>query len=168
MEKKSFDQGKKSSMTRTRITKLEEAGFIWAKPKGVDAWEERFEELQHYRDENGDPNVPTKYPNNRPLGRWVSTQRSMYKQFHSGGKFHKLPREEIERRISLLESMGFSWNLAPIKSFSREDFSLLRSGGIGTPPTSSSAGDVNSNESQYDGAADDDGTGRMRCACDAV
>lgn len=114
MEKKTYDEGnKKSSMTQAKIDRLEQAGFVWAKPKGVDAWEQKFEELQDYITEHGDPHVPTKYPDNRALGRWVSTQRNMYKKYHSGGRFNNLSTEEIERRIALLQSLRFSWNMSP-------------------------------------------------------
>ena len=113
MEKKNYDEGNtKSSMNPIKIAKLEAAGFVWAKPKGVDAWEQKFEELLEYVEEKGDPNVPTKYPSNRALGRWVSTQRNMYKKYQSDRRFNNLSRAEIERRISLLESLGFSWSMA--------------------------------------------------------
>jgi hypothetical protein len=112
MEKKTYDDGNaKSSMTTNKISKLEEAGFVWAKPKGVDAWEQRFEELQKYVKEFGDPHVPTKYPDNRALGRWVSTQRNMYKKFHTGEKCNSLSRDEMQRRLTLLNSVEFSWRM---------------------------------------------------------
>ena len=83
------------------------------KPKGVSAWEEKYNELQQYIHEKGDANVPTKYAANRALGRWVSTQRNMYKKYHGGASFNSLLPAEIERRIELLNQLGFIWNMAP-------------------------------------------------------
>lgn len=83
------------------------------KPKGVSAWEEKYNELQQYMREKGDANVPTKYVENRALGRWVSTQRNMYKKYHGGASFNSLLPSEIERRIQLLNQLGFIWNMAP-------------------------------------------------------
>lgn len=80
-----------------------------AKPKGVGAWERKYQELQEYREAKGDSNVPTKYKENRALGRWVSTQRNMYKRFTAGEPFNNLSLDEIERRIALLKKMDFCW-----------------------------------------------------------
>lgn len=55
-------------------------------------------------------NVPTKNRDNRALGRWVSTQRSMFKKFQEGDI------NDIEvwnRRIRRLNGINFSWSLAP-------------------------------------------------------
>lgn len=84
----------------------------------MNAWEEKYEELQQYLREKGDANVPTKYVENRALGRWVSTQRNMYKKYHAGASFNSLPPAELERRIVLLDQLGFSWNMAPPSSSS--------------------------------------------------
>jgi hypothetical protein len=54
MSKKAKDADKASSMTDEKIKLLEKAGFIWAKPRGQEAWEERFSELQKYFEKNGD------------------------------------------------------------------------------------------------------------------
>ena len=103
-------------MNPKRIAKLEAAGFVWAKAKGVEAWEQRFAELRQYVEEKGDPHVPTKHHDNRALGRWVSEQRKMYRKYKAGTRYNKLEQEETERRISLLESVGFIWNMAPTSS----------------------------------------------------
>jgi hypothetical protein len=155
-EKRFYDQDGISSMTPIKIAKLEEAAFVWAKPKGVDAWEQRYEELQEFIAEHGHPHVPTRYPDNRALGRWVSTQRQMYKTFHSGAKYTKsLPPEEIERRISLLDSVRLSWcMMGRQEDFSSEETSLLQSAGIPYAPTSS-VSVANNNKSQCDNANED-------------
>ena len=99
MEKKAFDEGKKSSFTQAKVDALNAIGFAWAKRKGQAAWSEKFEQLVEYKYKYGDcectavarvklhfskdyltrllfsaGNVPTKYPKNPALGRWVSTQ----------------------------------------------------------------------------------------------
>ena len=61
-------------------------------------WWARFGELEEYRKEHGDCNVPYKYKANPQLGRWVSKQRQMYQQ-------KKLSSERVEA----LESIGFEW-----------------------------------------------------------
>lgn len=83
-----------------------------AKPKGIDAWESKYKELVKYKQKYGDANVPTKYSINRALGRWVSTQRNMWKKYQAQGPAGmNLPPEEIERRIRLLDALEFTWNM---------------------------------------------------------
>ena len=98
MEKKAYDERTKSSMTQRKIDSLNSIGFTWAKRKGDVSWNEKFRELQEYRRVHGNckisfvfegrfslvwisrllllllGEVPTKYPANPALGRWVSTQ----------------------------------------------------------------------------------------------
>ena len=88
-------------MTQRKINALNALGFQWAKRKGDTSWNEKFQELKQYREEHGNcklstilwvqafvrnvplklsipisgiGEVPTKYPKNPALGRWVSTQ----------------------------------------------------------------------------------------------
>jgi hypothetical protein len=89
--------------------------FTRAKRKGQIAWEEKYEELQRYMKAEGHCNVPTKHESNRALGRWVSTQRSIYKSYKAGKK-QSLSELEIRRRIGLLEKMDFQWRMAAISS----------------------------------------------------
>ena len=46
MNKKAKDDCKASSMTEEKEKLLVDAGFIWAKPAGQAAWEDKFNELQ--------------------------------------------------------------------------------------------------------------------------
>jgi Helicase associated domain len=78
----------------------------------VGSWEKRYKELQQYINDHGDPHVPTKFKENRALGRWVSTQRNMYKKFREQAKFNNLDTTEILRRIRLLDRLGFSWTMS--------------------------------------------------------
>ncbi|CAB9514981.1 helicase [Seminavis robusta] len=107
MEKKSFDEGKRTSMTNRKIAALNNLGFVWAKRKGQAAWEEKFRELLAYKRIHGNCEVPTKYSANPALGRWVSTQRSAYKDFIETGDTSKMTDERRAR----LESVGFKWKM---------------------------------------------------------
>jgi len=55
--------------------------------------------------------VPTKHKGNRPLGRWVSTQRNMKKNYEKGDKPKSLDHDVIHRRIQMLEDIGFAWSM---------------------------------------------------------
>jgi Helicase associated domain len=136
MEKKALEENKKSSMTERKIQVLERIGFEWAKRKGQAAWDEKFLELLEYKSVHGNcefhiygsgyvqlsasvsaslrvglpsaGDVPTKCRDNQALGRWVSTQRSNYKEFMEGTDTSKQMTEE---RIARLESVGFKWRM---------------------------------------------------------
>jgi hypothetical protein len=67
--------GKKSSMTADRERELLELGFVFEGGKtpqrtegGKKSWDERFEELLVFREENGHTVVPQ---NSGRLGQWV-------------------------------------------------------------------------------------------------
>ena len=64
MEKKKFDEGEKSSMTKVRKLTLESIGFEWAKPKGRVAWMKRYNELVAFNAKFGHCNFPTKSKDN--------------------------------------------------------------------------------------------------------
>ena len=51
---KAFTGKSRSSMTQRRMDLLEKIKFEWAKPKGVAAWDEKFEELKEYKEKYGD------------------------------------------------------------------------------------------------------------------
>lgn len=61
-------------------------------------WDERFGELEAYRDRFGDCRVPRKWPESPPLDRWVGRQREV----HKAGV---LPSDRFAR----LEALGFEW-----------------------------------------------------------
>ncbi len=64
-------------------------------------WQTRFEELQDYKEVQGDFDVPQRYG---PLGVWVNKQRNEYRHFEKGIK-----SQLTQQRISQLESIGFRW-----------------------------------------------------------
>ena len=57
-------------MTNTKLQHLEDLEFVWHRDDAV--WNQRFEELEKYFDENG--NFPKL--NGSKLGNWVHHQRS--------------------------------------------------------------------------------------------
>jgi hypothetical protein len=57
--------------------------------------------------------APTKLRANKALGRWVSTQRANYKRFIKGEITDLEEHEEAQRRIRLLDELGFSWSMLP-------------------------------------------------------
>lgn len=100
MEKKLLDQGLKSSMTKHRLEKLDQAGFHWAKQKGDVSWENKYAELCQFHEKHGHCLVPTKYTENSALGRWISTQRAQAKVWLRGGKSN-MTKERYEKLCAL-------------------------------------------------------------------
>jgi hypothetical protein len=97
-------------MTAEKIARMESIGFKWAKPKGDMIWNIRFEELRSYKAVTGNCNVPTKYGANPALGRWVSTQRSQYKEM----QLPETSRKKLQltpARIAKLNAIGFTWDM---------------------------------------------------------
>ena len=87
-------------MSQQRIELLERIGFQWAirEAKNEDAWESRYSQLQAFKASHGDCNVPTQWPENPQLGRWVSQQRQARKA--------ETLQPERQRR---LDALGFDW-----------------------------------------------------------
>ena len=95
---KQRERKKKGTLSTDRICRLSEIGFTW---EPYDAfWEARFEELEAFRESQGDCKVSQLLSENERLATWVSTQR-VYK------KMGKLSEERIQR----LDKLGFVWDL---------------------------------------------------------
>jgi len=104
---------------------LERIGFQWQlqarKTKKRVSWEERYQQLQAYRDQFGDCNVPYNYNGNgnsaNGLGVWVSVQRQHYKVCQNSGDNHDAEdfssktKKSIMTKdlIAALEAIDFSW-----------------------------------------------------------
>ena len=95
---------RRSTMSDERVQALEDIGFVWDSHSA--AWDERLDELIHYKDVNGHCNVPSRYADNRQLAIWVKRQRRQYK-FHCEGK----PSSMTQERIDTLNSLGFQWDM---------------------------------------------------------
>ena len=85
-------------LSNERIERLNEIGFIWDLLAAN--WEEMFECFLESKRKHGNCNIPSRWPENPKLGRWVSTQRVFWKN----GKLS-------EDRIKRLEAAGFEWNI---------------------------------------------------------
>ncbi|CAJ1959494.1 unnamed protein product [Cylindrotheca closterium] len=69
-------------------------------------WEEQFEELLKFKEQEGHCLVPHTYPENQVLSRWVKRQRYQYKLKAAG----KVPSTMTDVRIKKLEDIGFVWD----------------------------------------------------------
>ena len=75
-------------------------------------WLEKFHELEEFCTTNGDTKVTESNCSNKPLAQWVRSQRKNC---------------EIEKRVKLLNSIGFVWNRGvtgekPNGNQARDDF----------------------------------------------
>ena len=103
-------QAKKDQLPEKRRKILQAVGFNFKSPDDVMALEEKYfksrvYDLVEYRAEHGDCNVPA---DQSRLSRWMGSIRTKYK------------RNEIsEKRIKLLESLGFEWKRTQARSGSK-------------------------------------------------
>jgi hypothetical protein len=119
-----YKNGDRSDLTDLRFTQLEDIGFTKEpvqttteiKQKGGighhrrddNLWNLRMEELSDYKKHHGDCNVPSRFPENKPLADWVKAQRKYY-QLWQAGKQSCL----TEERRQVLESIEFQWVIRP-------------------------------------------------------
>ena len=98
--------GKQNKMSAERIEALESIGFEW----GLHAeWAERVHELEEYKKEYGDCNVPINYAANLSLAKWVMNQRAAYERFMDSN--WKKSSGISAERIDALNNIGFEWRL---------------------------------------------------------
>eukprot|EP00980_Cylindrotheca_fusiformis_P022790 scaffold9762_cov83-Cylindrotheca_fusiformis.AAC.1 len=108
-------EGKMSTLTKIRLQKLQEVGFVW--DSHAAAWEQRHNELAAYRRAHGHCNVPSQYPENPQLATWVKCQRRQCKIFRQGKKSNM-----TMERFTALDKLGFIWDLRDANTlFSRYD-----------------------------------------------
>lgn len=96
-QRKSHNKGK---LSQDCTIQLEDIGFNWGaqkKKSNAEQWEERYNELAAYKEENDTCNVPS---NQGALGIWVQTQR----QLHKNGKLSR-------KHTGQLEGIRFVWKL---------------------------------------------------------
>jgi hypothetical protein len=114
MERKKWDAGGKSNLNERKIELLEFYGFVWAQNwKGETGWGVRFHELLQFKKRHGHCDVPTKSKLNRALGRWVSSQRAMYRSYVKGADGRSLTKTAMANRINRLREIGFRFSLLP-------------------------------------------------------
>ena len=81
-----------------QIQWLNTLGFAWDPLTA--RWEAMYARLVAYKAQHGDCTVPQIFKQDRPLGRWVTTQRTL-----------KVHGQLYSERIQRLEALGFVWNL---------------------------------------------------------
>lgn len=86
-----------------RIARLDEINFLWS-VNNLN-WQERYDELKEYYKAHGNCMVPARWIGNRPLARWVETQRRQ----HTLMKQNK-PSQLTPERIKLLDELEFEWD----------------------------------------------------------
>jgi sulfur transfer protein SufE len=80
-------------------------------------WNERYQQLLEFKDQNGHCNVPQKWKENKQLGKWCSHQRMHYHHWLEG-KYSPL----TEDRRLLLESIGFVTRKLPDKHWTQRSW----------------------------------------------
>ena len=97
-------------LSKDKIERLEQVGFLWRVADAVDAmFQKRCLELIAFRDVFGHCNVPQKYTANQPLGTWCRVLRRSYTKIQKGliNNARVLSRERIVR----LEEIGFQFDV---------------------------------------------------------
>jgi hypothetical protein len=69
-------------------------------------WLDRAQQVVDYRDKYGDTLIPKRFKENPSLGNWVNKQRQHYRRNNEG----KTPCSLTEKRIQLLNDIGFCWD----------------------------------------------------------
>lgn len=95
----------RQELTKSNIEQLDEMGFRWELHQSFDV---QFIKLQQYKKKYGNCNVPSRYKDDPPLGRWVGTRRQAYKQIQQGEKPKALLSQTM---IEKLDEMGFQWQV---------------------------------------------------------
>ena len=94
---------KNTHITDERIAQLNEINFLWS--VNHLHWQERYDELKEYYNTYGNCMVPARWVGNRPLARWVETQRRQYTLLKQNKASQLTPE-----RIQLLEALEFEWD----------------------------------------------------------
>ena len=118
----------REDLSAEKVAALDSIGFGWGKKMGQPNWNEHFKKLLAYESKNGDckyrmrclggafrlvsnsftfaGRVPTKWEEDPTLGRWVSMQRSHYKDLRAGRK-----TTMTKERVKKLQDIGFDWQI---------------------------------------------------------
>jgi len=88
---------KRNQLSEEQIRLLEAAGIVW---DALDeSWAQKHKELEQFTARHGHSDVPTNYPPNQSLARWLFAQRQMYAK----GKL-------VSDRIIKLNALGVTWD----------------------------------------------------------
>ena len=100
-------------LTQERVDLLNALGFTWtirSRDTLGESWNQRFQELRQFKQQNGHCLVPSRYDKNPELGIWVGTQRSQYRLYMRARETgQSIATNMSDDRIRELEDLGFVW-----------------------------------------------------------
>ena len=102
-------RNQRETILEERKAKLNNIGFLWiigtgqTYPKHA-LWDQHFQELQDYKQQHGDCNVPKVCKHNPTLGSWVHRQRENREMM-------------LEERKATLNTIGFQWSIGTNQKF---------------------------------------------------
>ncbi len=85
----------KNTLADEQIVKLDSLDFVW-EPR-TNSWNQNFEKLVSYFEQNGNTNVPVNFRSDIPFGRWVQKQR-------------RIKNSLSDSRLNQLNSLNFIWD----------------------------------------------------------
>mmetsp|Transcript_44027 Transcript_44027/g.44536 ORF Transcript_44027/g.44536 Transcript_44027/m.44536 type:complete len:479 (-) Transcript_44027:156-1592(-) len=97
-------EGGPSCLSQQRISALKDLNFSWSLTNNGSDWHVMLEKLKKFKVGHGHCSVPSLYPDDQKLGRWVSQQRHNYK-LKLNGKNSPM----TDDRVFALNSIGFTW-----------------------------------------------------------
>ena len=103
---------RKSRIPQDRIDRLDEIGFVW-EPRDA-TWNESFEELKKFREENGHCNVPKV---TKKLHSWIDKQRNRYRS----GKMRSDRKAKLDSVESLWDPEQKDINCQPNNHVAKEE-----------------------------------------------
>lgn len=102
-------------LTQERIDLLNAIGFTWtirSRDSLGESWNQRLQELRHFKFQHGHCLVPSRYELNPELGIWVGTQRTQYRLYMRAKESGLVVATSMnESRVRELEELGFVWAL---------------------------------------------------------
>jgi Helicase associated domain len=99
------ETGQSSPSAADRIASLNGIGFVWGGSMG---WTKKYNDLLKYKEAYGHCLVPTIFPADPDLGKWVRAQRQTYQyRAMKQGQQSKLQTALTASRAKLLEDAGF-------------------------------------------------------------
>jgi hypothetical protein len=106
-------RGQETNLSPDRIKLLNALNFQWVRSKTPALkWDERFEQLQHFRQKHGHVRIPQKLDEPKGLGNWVLEQRRRYREKDLPVSQRKSKKGPLtDEQIKRLESIDFEWSL---------------------------------------------------------
>ena len=100
---KKLKYGDTSSLSFHRAEALELIGFCYNPPNSEEEiWQQRFQQLIAYRNQNGHCNVPRNYCPDKQFGHWVNMQKINLMRFRHGSKIISSDKATALTKIGLL------------------------------------------------------------------